>query len=133
MVDIISDLVCMITRDMKMNNVNYVPGQQIKEFVIKRIKTGIDQKGKPKRDSKEYEPIGIISGTIAQASQKDVERWKKIDHPITHTVVIEGTTEAKAEDFLLLEDDRKLFIQGKDDPGELGFFNILYCEERLDR
>lgn len=132
MVGTISDLVCMITRGTKMNNVNFIPGQQIKKFVIERIKTGIDQKGKPKRDSKEYEPIGVISGTIAQASQKDVERWKKIDHPITHTVVIEGITEAKAEDILLL-DDRRLFIQGKDDPGELGFFNILYCEERLDR
>lgn len=52
-----------------------------------------------------------------------------MEHPISHTIIVEGTCEAQAEDILIL-DNQKYYIQGKDDPAGLGLFQILYCEKR---
>lgn len=59
-----------------------------------------------------------------------MNQWKQIEHPVSHTIVVQGKSEAQAEDILVCENE-KYYVQGKDNPSELGFFEILYCEKRI--
>ena len=105
------------------------PGMQIKDLEIYRKKQTTDAKGRVTYID-ELERIGYLQGSISQASQKEIERWHRQEHPITHTIVTRFRTIAKAEDIIKTCDGRKFYIQGKDDPGELGIYSVLYCQER---
>ena len=64
-------------------------------------------------------------------------RWerppcKKIrQHPITHTIVDRGHPKAVETDQLTCG-NRKFYVQGVDEPGQLGLYTIYYVEERAD-
>jgi len=108
--------------------ISFRPGQQIKEFSILRKSTTLSEKGRVAKS--EGEVIGTLKGTITAAKQTEQLKYGKQEHPSTHTVVVKRKTIARADDILKLN-GRKFFVQGKDDPGELGIYQILYCEERL--
>lgn len=106
----------------------FMPGQQLKDFEIFRRKSGTDSKGRVSY-SGGIEKVGELQGSISSAGQKTVNRWKQTEHLVTHTIIVRGTCEAQEEDILLLNNE-KYYIQGKDDPAGLGYFQILYCEKR---
>jgi head-tail adaptor len=108
--------------------IRFVPGQQIKTFDVYEQEETTDGKGRVTKTPKAV-AFSSFSGTISQASQKEIDRWKQTGHPITHTIVIRGTCQAEAENILKLG-TRKFYVQGKDDPSELNIFQIIYCEER---
>lgn len=108
----------------------FMHGQQIKEFEIYRRKSNTDKKGRVSYSSG-MEKIGKLQGSISSVGQKAINRWKQTEHPVTHTVAVRGACEAQAEDILIL-DGEKYYIQGKDDPAGLGFFQILYCEKKQE-
>jgi hypothetical protein len=109
------------------------PGQQIKSFEIHRKSSSQSEIGRVTSNS-DTQSIGSLYGTITEASQREKDDWKQQNHPITHKVVTQGNTAVKVEDVLVLTDaantTRKFYVQGKDNPGELGIFQIFYCEER---
>lgn len=107
--------------------IRFRPGQQIKTFQIVRKATGVDSKGKATYSDNEI--AGELMGTLSNASQQEQNRWKQMDHPISHTVVVRGRTIAQAEDVLTIN-GRRFYVQGKNDPSEMGIFTILYCDER---
>lgn len=107
------------------------PGQQWKEFKLYRSKTTLNQKG-----SIQYEPIkqsdkplGIVHGFLAAATQKEVNQWEQMKHPISHTIVVNGDCVAQAEDILVYE-NKQYIVKGKDNPFGLGIFQIIYCESK---
>ena len=103
------------------------PGQQIKIFQIVRTSTGVDSKGKATYSDNAV--IGELRGTLSNASQQEQSRWKQMEHPISHTIVVRGRTLAQAEDVLTIS-GRRFYVQGVNDPNEMGIFTILYCDER---
>lgn len=107
--------------------IKFRPGSQIKTFSIIRKKTGVDSKGKATYSDNAV--VGELRGTLSNASQQEQSRWKQMEHPISHTIVVKGRTEAKAEDVLTIS-GRRFYVQGKNDPSEMGIFTILYCDER---
>ena len=111
------------------------PGQGFKEFNVLEKKGGLTETGRP--ITKHYEETRRIIGIISQADQKEIEQWKQSGHPITHTIVQRGSVNrAKAYDMLELlsgpDCPRYFYIQGVQDPGELGHFTIYKVEERED-
>lgn len=74
---------------------------------------------------------GSIYGTISTASQHEIDKWKKTDHPITHQIICQGSGKAVAGDYLQYN-SRNFYIQGKENPGEIDHFTIYFCEERND-
>lgn len=109
------------------------PGQGFKEFNVYRRKGGLTEKGRP-YTSKE-EPAGAFFGIISQADPKEIEQFKQLGTPITHTIVQRGThNRAYANDILELEaENRRFLVQGSPkDPGELGHFLVYRVEERKD-
>lgn len=109
------------------NNIMFVPGQQLKTFNVLRKKAELDGKNRL-RYSSEPEPVDSFKGTISQASQREIERFKSIEHPITHTIVVRLRAPVKAED-MLERDGKKYFVQGVDDPLGVGLYTIIYCNQ----
>lgn len=108
------------------------PGQGFRTFTVLRRKSGTTPKGRAYTGK--LMPDGEIIGIISQASQKEIEQWKQSGHPISHTIVQQGTEgQAKPTDVLELDGtDRRFLVQGVTDPGELGHFTVYSVEERLD-
>ena len=107
------------------NNIMFVPGQQLKTFNVYRKKAELDEKNRLKYG--ELEPVGYFKGTIAQASQREIERFKSLEHPITHTIVAQLKPPVKAED-VLERDGKRYFVQSVDDPLGIGLYTIIYCK-----
>ena len=113
------------------------PGQGFKPFLVLRRVSGTTDTGRPHTNSKA--PQGEFLGMITQADPKEIERYKQLGTPITHTIVQRGTANrAKATDILELRNgcgdkSRFFLVQGEPkDPGELGHFLIYTVEERAD-
>lgn len=104
------------------------PGQQFKIYNIYRKVSLTDKKGRV-TFSPDAIPIGQVKGMIALASQKELDRWKQAEHPISHTIVVRGKSVVRPEDILELQGE-KYYVQGKMDSGGLGIFEIIYCDKR---
>lgn len=106
------------------------PGNMFKEFVIEGEAETVGTFGRPKMA---YEQTGkrTLKGCLADATENDRERWKQLQHPITHTIVQAGPPKAKEEDRLILG-ERLFIIHAVDDCGGLGITTIYYAEERTD-
>lgn len=114
------------------------PGQGFKKFRVLRMVGIVSSKGRPHTSSLASQ--GEFYGMITQATPEEIDRYKQLGTPITHTIVQRGTTHrAKATDILELQDPtcgdkaRRFRVQGEPkDPGELGHFLIYKVEERAD-
>lgn len=106
------------------------PGNLYKDFLVAKCTSGIDGKGRP---VKKYESNDstVIHAVLAQATPQEKARWEQIQHPITHTIVDRGHPKAAETDQLTCG-NRKFYVQGVDEPGQLGLYTIYYVEERAD-
>lgn len=107
------------------------PGNLLKDFFVTEAGGGIDSKGRVTTGYRDSDEKKLIHGILAQATPQEKARWEQIQHPITHTIVQKGEPKAKEKD-MLTHDGRKFYIQGVDEPGELGLATIYYAEERYD-
>lgn len=106
------------------------PGNLYKDFTIEKKDAVITSRGRAKREY-DSETGGQVRGILAEAKPEEKERWRQLQHPITHSIVQRGTPKAAAEDRLVFG-DRIFYIQGVDEPGALGLWTIYYAEERFD-
>ncbi|MDD3229164.1 MAG: hypothetical protein PHE09_08085 [Oscillospiraceae bacterium] len=106
------------------------PGNLFKDFSIEKKGATLSTRGRAKSqyDGQTGEQLSAV---LADAKPQEKDRWKQLQHPISHTITQKGTPKADAEDRLVLG-DRTFFIQGVDDPGALGLWTIFYVEERFD-
>lgn len=103
-------------------------GNLFKDFTIERKVSSLSPRG---RAGSAYNPGEHLKAAIVDANPVEQERWRQLQHPITHTIIQKGTPKAEPEDRLILG-DRIFFIQGVDEPGELDLWTIYYVEERFD-
>lgn len=113
------------------------PGQGFKLFRILSRVGGVTSGGRAHTNS--LAPQGEFYGMLTKASPEEIEKYKKTDHPITHTILQKGSkNRAKATDVLELvvageKKGRRFRVQVEpQDPGELGHFLIYNVEERAD-
>lgn len=104
------------------------PEQYLKEFLILRRPSRLNDIGRTIYDQKPIE-IGTLKGTICNVKQKEMLRFKQLERPVTHTIVVRGICDAAEGDILVLEKD-KYYIQEVEDPSKLGIFTVIYCEMR---
>lgn len=101
------------------------PGEQIKTFEVYSKVSMTSSYGKIlKGDSVKS---GKIYGTISESDQREKEEWNRLNHPISHTIVVHGACSVKAEDILLSEEKREFIVQGVENPAGMGIFYIIYC------
>lgn len=105
------------------------PGHLYKKFEVKNFSAKIGAGGRPQHTYKDMDVV--LSGVLAEADNRQMERFKQLQHPVTHTIVQKGSPLAKEMDKLVLG-ERVFFVQGVDEPGALGICTIYYVEERKD-
>ena len=105
------------------------PGNLFKDFLIERDDEIIGKSGRP--EVSYQEETRTLKGCLADANDGDRERWKQLQHPITHTIVQRGQPRAKQDDRLILG-ERVFLIHAIDNCGGLGVSTIYYAEERAD-
>lgn len=110
--------------------IRFVPGQEKKRFTVLRKNSKRNARGKVIYGYDPEKPVSYFLGSLSQASQKEIEQWNQTGHPVTHTVVVYRCCEARAEDIVVVE-NRKFYVQGKRNPAELGFFDVLFCNEAM--
>lgn len=105
-------------------------GNMYKDFIVEKKCEKINTSGKPVT---KYESDGsiIIKGCLAKATPEEKEKWRQLNHPISHTIVQTGSPKAKAGDRLVLN-HRIFYIQNIDNADEIGIATIYYAEERED-
>lgn len=107
------------------------PGSLFRQFLV-------EEKGTSTRDTGRKETVfratgRMINGVLSDAKTQEIQRWKELQHPITHTIVQkDGPALAKAGD-RLVHGNKYFFVQGTDDASMLGMFVLYYVEERSDR
>lgn len=106
------------------------PGNLLKHFRIVRETEAIGPMGRPVASFSDSGSMEL-EGVLADATASDLEKWKQLQHPISHTIVQAGPPKAKAEDKLIL-DERIFQIHAVDDCDGLGITTIYYAEERTD-
>ena len=105
------------------------PVNFFKEFLIETEDETIGDLGRP--EIRYQTASRTLWGCLADSTDGDRERWKQLQHPITHTIVQRGGPLAKQEDRLILG-ERVFLIHAVDDCGGLGISTIYYAEERSD-
>lgn len=106
------------------------PGNLFKDFWVEKKSTEITARGRPKSEYDKESAVHLL-GVLAEAKPAEMERFKQLDHPITHTITQRGRPKAQAKD-RLIHGSRLFYVQGVDEPGELGLWTIYYAEERSD-
>lgn len=106
------------------------PGNLFKDFWIEEKDTAVSSRGRAK-GGYDQENTKHILAILAGAQPNEIERFRQLEHPITHTITHKGKPKAAASD-RLIHGARIFYIQGVDEPGELGIWTIYYAEERSD-
>lgn len=101
-----------------------------KDFTIEVKTETTTARGRTKEAYTE-QPDGFIHAILCGATTEQKLQYQQMEHPISHVISHEGKPRAKAGDRLILE-NRTFYVQGVDDPGDLGIWTLYYCEERSD-
>ena len=127
-------------------NVMLLPGMEIRTFTVYRPERRDTELGRTLRDSEKK--IGKILAILAAASPEEKERWRQLEHPITHKIIMRYATtyEILPGDVFEYEPQPTFGLQAPEqyerkvrrfynqavpyDIGDIGHWNIFYCEER---
>lgn len=106
------------------------PGSLFHAFQVEERMSKTDEMG---RVVAAFLPTGrTVRGVLADAKTSEIERWKALQHPVTHTIVQHnGEPLAKPGD-RLVHNNRYFYVRGVDNASVLGFFVLYYVEERRD-
>lgn len=113
-------------------NIVMVPGHEVRDFTVLRLDTHETEKGREVVNG--YTTVGTLRATLASAKPEEIERWRIINHPITHKIIMQYKPA-----FDILPGDiferagRRFYNQFiPNNVGDLGHWTIFYCDERTD-
>lgn len=104
------------------------PGQLWQSFFLEVKEEGTDNKGKPVTEYRTDIPTEIRA-ILTSASAREAAAYQQAGHPISHVITHRGRPRAKPGDRFIYR-NRAFYVQGVDNPGELGVWTLYYCEER---
>jgi hypothetical protein len=111
-------------------HIRITPRTADKPFAHERKTGGVGGRG---RATAGYSAVGTIMGTLADASETTREQYRQLQHPVSHTIVSDGSPAAKEGDRLVLGGNRYFYIQGIENPGGFNIKTLYQCEERQDK
>ena len=121
-----------------------LPGQELRTFTVYRPNRRETDSGRVLRDSETK--IGNILAVLAAATSQEKERWRQLEHPITHMIIMQHTTpyEILPGDVFIYDpqvnglrgrEEKQRRFYNQDMPynvGDIAHWTIFYCEERAD-
>lgn len=109
----------------------FVPGQELRKFTVLRPENRETENGRIVNNS--YTPIGTIRAILAQAKPEEKERWRQLQHPVTHKIIMPFTALEIKADYIFERGGRRFYMKGEPyNIGDLNKWTIYYCEERKD-
>jgi len=106
------------------------PGNLLRDFVVEKQVIDSNDMG---RSMRYFLPTGkVLTGVLAQASTDVRYLWQQRQHPVTHTIVENGSKPVASVGDRLTLGTRVFYIQGRDDISALGISTLYYVEERAD-
>lgn len=109
------------------------PEQIFLWFTVEKLQGTLNTRGREVNRWLPTDPIIRFQGAKAAASPEEIERYRQMQHPITHSITAQGAPQAIVGDRLKTDDGKYLYIQGVETPGGLNLWTIYQCEERPDR
>ncbi len=112
--------------------INLVPGQELREFEVYR--DGEHRTASGRVVSNGTEVIGEIKAVLAAAKPEEIQRWRQLEHPVSHKIIQQGTAafEIKPGDSLVCGERRYIVQTAPYNPSGLNHWTIYYCDERSD-
>ncbi|MDR3148628.1 MAG: hypothetical protein LBT88_01230 [Oscillospiraceae bacterium] len=110
----------------------FFPGQELREFDVLRPNARETENGRIVNNG--YTSAGKITAILAAAKPEEKERWRQLEHPITHKIIQQHTPafEIKAGD-VFERAGRHFYNQAMPyNVGDISHWTIYYCEERED-
>jgi hypothetical protein len=114
-------------------NVMLMPGQELREFTVSRPDTRGTENGREGLTNKFYE-VGKVRAILAQAKPEEVQRWRQLNHPITHKIIMQHKAAFEIQPGDIFERDGKRYYHQMSpyNVGDIGHWTIFYCDERGD-
>ncbi len=106
------------------------PGNLLRDFVVEKQYIGTTDMG---RTTRYFLPTGkVLTGVLAEANNDVRFLWQQRQHPVTHTIVQNGTRLVADVGDRLTLGSKVFYVQGRDDISDLGISTLFYVEERDD-
>lgn len=102
-----------------------------KDFTVEAKTDAPNSRGRVKESYGTDSPT-FIHAVLCGATTEQKAQYIQMQHPITHVISHTGKPVAKEGD-RLIHGDRAFYVQGVDEPGEIGIWSLYYCEERSDK
>ena len=117
---------------MFMNAMNLRPGQELREFDVFRDAEHKTASGRV--TSNDRERLGTIKAILAAARPEEKERWRQLEHPVSHKLIQQGVPpfEVRPGDSFMRGGRRYIVQTVPYNVGDLGQWTIYYCDERSD-
>lgn len=110
----------------------HLPGQELRMFTVYR--DGERRTAGGRIVSNGREQVGEIKAILAAARPDEIERWRQLEHPVTHRIIQQGVPpfEIKPGDSIVHGDKRYIVQTAPYNPGGINHWTIYYCDERSD-
>jgi len=111
-------------------NVMLMPGQELRAFTVLRPEVRGTENGREGLTNRFVE-VGVIRGILAQAKPEEIERWRMLNHPVTHKIIMQRTPpfEVKPGDVFERAGRRFYHQTSPYDVGDIGHWTVFYCDE----
>lgn len=108
------------------------PGTGLQTFTI--FRDGEHKTASGRIVSNGAEPIGEIRAVLAAAKPEEIQRWRQLEHPVSHKIIQQGAAafEIRPGDSLVCGERRYIVQTAPYNPGGLNHWTIYYCDERSD-
>jgi len=112
--------------------ISFVPGQEMREFTVLKAEKRETENGRVVNNT--YVSAGSIKAVLAAAKPEETQRWRQLQHPVTHKIISRGAPFPDIRPGDVFENNgRQFYIQTKPyNVGGLNHWTIYYCSERDD-
>lgn len=109
-----------------------IPGREAFDFDVYRNGEYITASGRPVSNGGGR--IGGIRAVLASARPEEKERWRQLEHPVSHKIIQRGAPpfELLPGDSLVRGDKRYIVQAAPYNVGGINHWTVYFCEERSD-
>lgn len=116
------------------------PGQELRNFDVFRAASAKTASGRVLRNADNgtldamQGKIGTVRAILAAAKPEEKERWRQLQHPVTHKIIQQGVPafEIVPGDYFE-RGNKKYYVQTAPyNVGDINHWTIYYCDERSD-
>jgi len=108
-------------------------GQELREFIVLHPETRGTENGREGLTNL-FKPVGTVRAILAQARPEETQRWRQLNHPVTHKIIMQHKPPFDIRPGDVFERDGRYFYHQMTpyDVGDIGHWTIFYCDERSD-